>query len=286
MNTPLVQLVGVRKHFTIAQGLFATRNVVAVDSVNMTIRAGESLGLVGESGSGKSTVGRLLLGLVPCSRGTVLVEGENIASFDRARMRQFRRDVQIVFQNPHTALHPRMTVARALAEPMAIQGGFSRSAIDARIGEMVEVIGLPQSFLARYPHELSGGQKQRICIARALMLNPRVLVLDEPTSALDVSVQAQILEFLQSLRRDLGLTYLFISHNLAVIQAMCNRIAVMYRGSVVEEGETQDILENPRNAYTRRLLAATLVPSPDSELPPLLPADGDPLRSRGNSNHA
>ena len=286
MNTPLVQLVGIRKEFTIAQGLFATRDVVAVDSVNMTLRAGESLGLVGESGSGKSTVGRLLLGLVPCSRGTVLLEGENIASFDRARMRQFRRDVQIVFQNPHTALHPRMTVARALAEPMAIQGGFSRSAIDARIGEMVEVIGLPQSFLARYPHELSGGQKQRICIARALMLNPRVLVLDEPTSALDVSVQAQILEFLQSLRRDLGLTYLFISHNLAVIQAMCSRVAVMYRGSVVEEGQTQDILENPCNAYTRRLLAATLVPSPDSELPPLLPADSDPLLSRDISNHA
>lgn len=270
MSAPSAELIGLRKEFIISQGMFARRNVVAVDGVDLALWPGESVGIVGESGSGKSTVGRLLLGLIAPSQGKVVIEGQELSRLTKADMRQLRRRVQIVFQNPHTALHPRMTVAQALAEPLRIQGGVSRTEIDARVRHMVDKIALPQGFLGRYPHELSGGQKQRVCIARALMLNPKILVLDEPTSALDVSVQAQILEFLISLQRELGLTYLFISHNLAVVQAMCTRVLVMYRGKIVEQGETQQILQSPSHDYTRRLLAATLEPRPDATLPQML----------------
>ncbi|HTJ56084.1 MAG TPA: ATP-binding cassette domain-containing protein [Devosiaceae bacterium] len=265
------EAVGLRKTFTVPDGLFAKRTVAAVDDVNFRLERGESVGLVGESGSGKSTVGRLLLGLIKPSDGDVRVLGRDIAGMRSRELRELRRDIQIVFQNPHTALHPRMNVARALAEPLYIQGGAGRDQIRRRISEMIDVISLPESFLGRYPHELSGGQKQRICIARALMLRPKILVLDEPTSALDVSVQAQILEFLQQLRAEFGLTYLFISHNLAVVQAMCSRILVMYRGKLVEEGASQQVLTSPAHAYTRRLLSATLEPTPDARLPILQP---------------
>lgn len=266
-EAPIAEFSAVRKEFTVSKGFFDKRKVVAVDGVDLALEARESVGIVGESGSGKSTVGRLLLGLIAPSAGKVLIEGRDLAALSRSEMRNLRSHVQIVFQNPHTSLHPRMMVSRALAEPLHIQGGFGREEIAARVRRMVDTIGLPQGFLGRYPHELSGGQKQRICIARALMLNPRILVLDEPTSALDVSVQAQILEFLQSLRDEFGLTYLFISHNLAVVQAICSRVLVMYRGKIVEQGQTRDILENPSHPYTKRLLAATLEPSPEATLP-------------------
>ncbi|APH71893.1 ATP-binding cassette domain-containing protein [Aquibium oceanicum] len=264
---PIADFSAVRKEFTVSKGLFDKRKVVAVDGIDLALEGRESVGIVGESGSGKSTVGRLLLGLIAPSAGKVLIEGRDLAALSRSEMRSLRSQVQIVFQNPHTSLHPRMMVSRALAEPLHIQGGFGRDEIAARVRRMVDTIGLPQSFLGRYPHELSGGQKQRICIARALMLNPRILVLDEPTSALDVSVQAQILEFLQSLRDEFGLTYLFISHNLAVVQAICSRVLVMYRGKIVEQGQTREILETPNHPYTKRLLAATLEPSPEATLP-------------------
>ncbi len=266
-EVPIAEFSAVRKEFTVSKGLFDKRKVVAVDGVDLALEARESVGIVGESGSGKSTVGRLLLGLIAPSAGKVLIEGRDLAALSRTEMRNLRSHVQIVFQNPHTSLHPRMMVSRALAEPLHIQGGFGRDEIAARVRRMVDTIGLPQGFLGRYPHELSGGQKQRICIARALMLNPRILVLDEPTSALDVSVQAQILEFLQSLRDEFGLTYLFISHNLAVVQAICSRVLVMYRGKIVEQGQTREILESPGHPYTKRLLAATLEPSPEATLP-------------------
>lgn len=278
MTQPIAQLIGLRKEFSVSQGVMAPRRiVVAVEKVDLTLMPGESVGIVGESGSGKSTVGRLLLGLIGPSAGRVRINGNDITSLDKATMRRLRRDIQIVFQNPHTALHPRMTVAATLAEPLYIQGGFSRADVAARVARMVDKLGLPQNFLGRYPHELSGGQKQRICIARALMLNPKLLVLDEPTSALDVSVQAQILEFLQSLRSEFGLTYLFISHNLAVVQAMCSRVVVMHRGKIVEQGETRQILESPKHEYTRQLLAATLEPTPDATLPERVPALTAPL---------
>jgi ABC-type glutathione transport system ATPase component len=267
MPETVAQLRGLRKVFTVPAGPFARRTIVAVDGVDLLLSKGESVGLVGESGSGKSTVGRLLLGLIAPSGGSVTIGGRDLAKLGKREMRALRRDIQIVFQNPHAALHPRMTVAQALAEPLKIQGGFSRDEVGQRVAAMVDTISLPQSFLGRYPHELSGGQKQRICIARALMLNPKILVLDEPTSALDVSVQAQILEFLDRLRNELGLTYLFISHNLAVVQAMCSRILVMYRGKVVEAGPAPEILTTPSHGYTRRLLAATLEPTADAVLP-------------------
>jgi ABC-type glutathione transport system ATPase component len=267
MPETVAQLRGLRKEFTVPAGLFARRTIVAVDGVDLLLSKGESVGLVGESGSGKSTVGRLLLGLIAPSGGSVTIGGRDLAKLAKREMRVLRRDIQIVFQNPHAALHPRMTVAQALAEPLKIQGGFSRDEAGQRVAAMVDTISLPQSFLGRYPHELSGGQKQRICIARALMLNPKILVLDEPTSALDVSVQAQILEFLDRLRNELGLTFLFISHNLAVVQAMCSRILVMYRGKLVEAGPATEILTTPSHGYTRRLLAATLEPTADAVLP-------------------
>jgi ABC-type oligopeptide transport system ATPase subunit len=270
MPDHVARVAGLRKTFQVPDGPFRKREVTAVDNVDFTLERGETVGLVGESGSGKSTVGRLLLGLLPPTGGEIVVLGRDIAALPARQMRSLRRDIQIVFQNPHTSLHPRMSLGRAMAEPLLIQGGFSRSEIRRRISTMIDIIGLPEIFLGRYPHELSGGQKQRLCIARALMLNPKILVLDEPTSALDVSVQAQILEFLRSLRAEFGLTYLFISHNLAVVQAMCSRILVMYRGQIVESGETRQILTDPQHPYTRRLLSATLEPTPDARLPVLL----------------
>jgi oligopeptide/dipeptide ABC transporter ATP-binding protein len=267
MNPALVEMSGLRKVFSAGSGVFARRHILAVDDVSLTIGHGESVGLVGESGSGKSTVARLLLGLVRPSEGRVSFEGLRLDTLKSSELRAMRRHMQIVFQNPHTSLHPRMTVAQSLAEPLRIQGCASTGEIRRQVAEMVDVVGLPSAFLHRYPHELSGGQKQRICIARALMLKPKLLVLDEPTSALDVSVQAQILEFLKTLQRDLGLAYLFISHNLAVVEAMCTRVLVMYHGRVVEEGRVDRVLSEPRHPYTQRLLAATLVPDASATLP-------------------
>jgi len=267
MTSPLVEIADLSKTFTIRDGLFARRSVVAVEDFTLSLQAGESVGLVGESGSGKSTVARLLLGLIPPSAGSIRIEGIELRSLDRQKLRALRSRMQIVFQNPHTALHPRMTVASSLAEPLRIHGGFNSREIRGKVAEMAEIVSLPPLFLHRYPHELSGGQKQRICIARALMLRPKLLVLDEPTSALDVSVQAQILEFLRHVQREWRLAFLFISHNLTIVEAMCERVMVMRRGRVVESGPVEQVMNAPRRAYTRRLLAATLEPAPDAKLP-------------------
>jgi peptide/nickel transport system ATP-binding protein/oligopeptide transport system ATP-binding protein len=250
-----------------------TTTVRAVDGVDLTIARGEAMGLVGESGSGKSTVARLLLRLVEPSAGTVRLDGEDVLALDAAALRKARRGMQMIFQNPHGALNPRRTVFASIGEPLVIQDGLKGRALEAKVAGLMEVVSLPQLFMWRFPHELSGGQKQRVCIARALALEPKLVVLDEPTSALDVSVQAQILEFLRELKARLNLTYLFISHNLAVVRYLCDRVAVMYLGRIVEEGPTDAIFGAPRHPYTQALLAAVPAPRAGGKPPETIQGD-------------
>jgi len=217
---------------------------------------------VGESGCGKSTVARLVLRLIAPTGGSIRFAGQEIASMGDGALRPLRRDMQIIFQNPHAALNPRRTVFHSVAEPLVVQRVASGAALRSRVATLLTEVGLPETFLWRYPHELSGGQKQRICIARALALAPKLVVLDEPTSALDVSVQAQILDFLRELRARQRLAYLFISHNRAVVRQVCDRVAVMYLGRIVEEGPVEAIFAAPCHPYTRALMAAVLPPRP------------------------
>jgi ABC-type glutathione transport system ATPase component len=247
--------------------------VRAVDDVSLEIHAGETLGLVGESGSGKSTLGRLILRLIEPTSGTISFEGRNLLAASRAEMRRMRRGMQIIFQDPFASLDPRYRIEDIVAEPLIIHGsattegapslaGFakgrnSRAALRARVVELIRAVGLDESILPRFPHEFSGGQRQRIGIARALALRPKFIVADEPVSALDVSVGAQIVNLLAQLQRDFGLTYLFISHSMPVVRYLSTRIAVMYRGKIVEVGRSEQITENPVHPYTRSLLEAT-----------------------------
>ena len=237
----------------------------AVDQVSLALQPGEALGLVGESGSGKTTVLRMLLRLTPASSGHILLNGADIT---RGPERDLRRQVQVVFQNPHAALDPRCTVAASVTEPLRLMGGLSRRVMRDRVAALLDDVGLGEEFLWRYPHELSGGQKQRVCIARALAPNPRALLLDEPTSALDVSVQAQIIELLARLRARHDLAYLFVSHNLAVVRLLCERVAVMREGRLVEQGAAADVLSHPAHNYTRALLASVLPPRYQQEIRP------------------
>lgn len=226
----------------------------AVNSVNLSVKTGEIFGVVGESGSGKSTLARMLLRLIEPSSGDIIFDGRNISGLAGEPLRQMRRHMQFVFQNPHSALNDRHTIGDAIGEPLRIQTNMKRQDIEARVEALLDIVQLPNMFKYRYPHELSGGQKQRVCIARAIALNPRLLILDEPTSALDISVQAQVLDFLQQLRAELNLTYVFISHNLAVIRQICDRTIVMKRGEIVEQGETEQIFLSPRHDYTKALI--------------------------------
>jgi ABC-type oligopeptide transport system ATPase subunit len=233
--------------------------VRAVDDVSLDIHAGETLGLVGESGSGKSTLGRLILRLIEPTSGAVRFEGRDLLAAGRGEMRGLRRDLQIIFQDPFASLDPRFRVEDIIGEPLIIHGASLREKVDirTRVAELLRAVGLDESARLRYPHEFSGGQRQRIGIARALALRPKFMVCDEPVSALDVSVGAQIVNLLAQLQRDFRLTYLFISHSMPVVRYLSTRIAVMYRGKIVEVGDTAQITERPAHAYTRSLLEAT-----------------------------
>jgi peptide/nickel transport system ATP-binding protein len=233
--------------------------VRAVDGVSFDIAPGETLGIVGESGSGKTTVGRAVLRLIPAAGGTVEFEGEDVIRAPASRLRVLRRRMQIVFQDPGGSLNPRMRVGDAICEPLLVHGAVrSKSDALARAGELLERCGLSRDAATRYPHQFSGGQRQRVCIARALALSPSLIVCDEPTSALDVSVQAQVLNLLMDLQRDLRLSYLFISHDIGVVQHVASRIAVMKAGRIVEMGDARRVLEEPGHEYTRTLLGAVL----------------------------
>ena len=236
-----------------------------VDGVSLSIARGETLGLVGESGSGKSTVARLMLRLVEATSGSVRFDGEDVLAARPKELRALRRRMQMVFQDPFAALNPTMRIRQIVAEPFAIQGGFARDYVRARVSELMHEVGLDDDVLGRYPHEFSGGQRQRINIARALALKPEFLALDEPVSALDVSVGAQVINLLKDLQRTHGLTYLFISHSMPLVRYLCDRVAVMQRGRLVEVGDAVQVCEQPREEYTQRLIAAT--PRMPGELP-------------------
>ena len=255
----LIEVKNLTKVFADAESPFggrSRREVRALDNVSLQIYPGETLGLVGESGSGKSTLGRVILRLIKPTSGTVLFEGKDLLAAPRGEMRRMRRDLQIIFQDPFASLDPRFRVEDVLAEPLIIHSE-STANLRSRVSELLRVVGLDESARNRYPHEFSGGQRQRIGIARALALRPKFIVCDEPVSALDVSVGAQIVNLLQQLQRDFGLTYLFISHAMPVVRYLSTRIAVMSRGKLVEIGDTEQITTNPVHPYTRTLLAAT-----------------------------
>jgi len=260
MTPALIEIRNLTKVFPLAESMLGSRapgEVRAVDDVSLDIRAGETLGLVGESGSGKSTLGRLVLRLIEPSSGAIRFEGLNLLATGHREMRRLRRDMQIIFQDPFGSLDPRMNVEDIINEPLVIHEKMMPSARRTRVAELLGAVGLDQSILARFPHEFSGGQRQRIGIARALALRPKFIVADEPVSALDVSVGAQIVNLLAQLQREFGLTYLFISHSMPVVRYLSTRIAVMYRGKMVEVGDTRQITEQPQHSYTRSLLAAT-----------------------------
>jgi ABC-type oligopeptide transport system ATPase subunit len=253
------------KHFVRKQGLFQPPSVVrAVDNVSFAIEEGEMFGLVGESGSGKSTTGRCILRLLEPTSGQVLFRGENVLQFSTSRMRLARRDMQIIFQDPYSSLNPRMRVSDIVEEPLVIHRLGSRDERRARVAELFDLVGLERDHLRRYPHEFSGGQRQRIGIARALALNPALIVADEAVSALDVSIQAQVVQLLIDLQRRLSLTYLFIAHDLRLVQDICTRLAVMYLGKIVEIGDTPALFAKPSHPYTRALLSAVPALDPDA----------------------
>jgi peptide/nickel transport system ATP-binding protein len=257
---PLVEVRSLTKIFPVGTSAFggaARGEVRAVDDVSLEIHAGETLGVVGESGSGKSTLGRLILRLVEPTAGAVRFDGVDVLTAGAGQMRRLRRDMQIIFQDPFGSLDPRMTVEDIVVEPLIVHERKARAARRRQAAELLRAVGLDESALARYPHEFSGGQRQRVGIARALALRPRFIVADEPVSALDVSVGAQIVNLLAQLQREFQLTYLFISHSMPVVRYLATRIAVMYRGKLVEAGDTEQIISHPQHPYTRQLLAAT-----------------------------
>lgn len=263
----LLEVRGLKKYFPVRSGSFGrgAGEVRAVDDVDLEIRRGETLGLVGESGSGKTTLGRTLVRLIEPTAGAAYFDGVDIFGLDRKGLQRFRRRVQIIFQDPYGSLNPRMTVGDTLREVLHVHRLARGAAADRRVRELLDLVGLSPSHAGRYPHEFSGGQRQRVGIARALAVEPEFIVCDEPVSALDVSVQAQILNLLLDLQGELGLTYLFIAHDLSVVEHLSDRIAVMYLGRIVEVGETEQVIGTPRHPYTKALLSAVPIPEPRRE---------------------
>jgi oligopeptide transport system ATP-binding protein len=265
MTEPLLAVTDLEVHFPVKRGLLFDRTVdyvKAVDGVSFAITEGQTLGLVGESGSGKSTTAYAALQLLRPTAGSVRFLGRELTRLRGEELRRARRDMQIVFQDPYASLNPRMTVGKIVAEPLKTHGVGSRRTRAAAVARLLELVGFDPAYTNRYPHEFSGGQRQRIGIARALALNPKLIICDEPVSALDVSIQAQILNLLKDLQHDLGLTYLFIAHDLAVVRAMSDTIAVMHEGRIVEQGPAEEVYAQPQSEYTRALLAAVPVADP------------------------
>jgi peptide/nickel transport system ATP-binding protein len=261
----LVELHGLKVYFPIKSGLILDRHVGdirAVDSVTLEVRRGETLGLVGESGSGKTTVGRAILRLYKPTDGRVVFDGQDITAVSESALRTLRRRMQMVFQDPYASLNPRHSIARIIGEPLRVHGLVNRREASMRVRELLQIVGLPPDAGGRYPHEFSGGQRQRIAIARALALNPDFVVCDEPVSALDVSIQAQIINLLETLQDDFDLTYLFIAHDLAVVKHISDRIAVMYLGIIVEVSAADELYDDPLHPYTTSLLSAVPIPDP------------------------
>jgi oligopeptide transport system ATP-binding protein len=261
----LVEVRNLKKYFPIKSGIVFQREVAAVqavDGVSFDIYEGETLGLVGESGCGKSTTGRTILQLYRATAGSVKFEGQELTTLKGEPMRRMRRKMQMVFQDPYASLNPRMSVGRIVAEPLVVHNIGTRKEREERVAELLELVGLNPYFVRRYPHEFSGGQRQRIGLARSLALNPQFIVADEPISALDVSIQAQVVNLLEKLQDELGLTYLFIAHDLSMVRHLCNRVAVMYLGKIVEVAESEELYTNPLHPYTQALLSAVPVPDP------------------------
>jgi oligopeptide transport system ATP-binding protein len=261
----LLSVTDLEKHFPIRKGILWEKTVgavKAVDGVSFDVVEGETLGLVGESGSGKSTTGYCILQLTKPTSGSIRFMGKELTTLGREDLRRMRREMQIIFQDPYASLDPRMTVGSIVAEPLEVHGIGTRRSRTETVRRLLEIVGFDPNFTNRYPHEFSGGQRQRIGVARALALNPKLIVCDEPVSALDVSIQAQILNLLKDLQRDFGLTYLFISHDLAVVRTMSDRIAVMNQGKLVEVGTADQVYHEPRDEYTKALFAAVPVPDP------------------------
>jgi oligopeptide/dipeptide ABC transporter ATP-binding protein len=273
----LVEIQDIKKYFPIRKGFFNRQvgAVRALDGINLTIYEGETLGLVGESGCGKSTLGRVMLRLLSATSGKVIFDGKSVLDSSPQEMKNFRRQMQIVFQNPYASLDPRMTVAQIVAEPLEVHGIARGAELREKVYSLLKLVGLSEEMANRYPHEFSGGQRQRVGIARALALRPRLIVADEPVSALDVSVQAQILNLLMDLRAEFNLTYLFVAHNLDVVRYISDRIAVMYLGRIVELGECIDVYKQPLHPYTQALVSAAPVPDPDYDRSSRIVLQGD-----------